>query len=178
VIRIIASIALRLGCCALISWGVWRLQGPAAMVTTLPLFGIALAKPLIDLASELRHVMRRSHWRDVEGRHYAFRGQPVRVVDDADRQRWVHLADIRAIVGFTATDGALAISYPNGVRHLGRPPEPHLSDEALLAHLRKERGPSALRLAIWVEREIVFPARRERERLGIRVDPLDAHTSE
>jgi prophage antirepressor-like protein len=44
-----------------------------------------------------------------------------------------------------------------------------VSEEALLAHLRKERAPEAARLRVWVEREIVFPARRERERLGIRL---------
>ena len=32
-------------------------------------------------------------------------GRTVRVVEDADHQRWVRLADIRAIVGFTASDG-------------------------------------------------------------------------
>jgi len=168
VIRILASIALRLGCCALISWGVWRLQGPAAMVVTLPLFGIALAKPLIDLASALRHAMRQSHWRDVEGRHYAFRGRGVRVLEDADGRRWIRLGDVRAIVGFTASDGALALAYPEGVRRIGRPVEPYIGEEALLEHLGKERGPNAIRLRAWVEREIVFPARRERERLGIR----------
>ena len=52
------------------------------------------------------------------------------------------------------------------------------SDEALLTHLRKERSPDAIRLANWVEREIVFPARRERERLGIRADAADFRASD
>jgi len=47
--------------------------------------------------------------------------------------------------------------------------QPHISEEALLAHLLKERAPEAARLRVWVEREIVFPARREREQLGIRL---------
>ena len=59
----------------------------------------------------------------------------MQVVEDADRRRWVRLADVRAVVGFTASDGALAISYPDGVRRLGRPAEPHVGEEALLAHL-------------------------------------------
>jgi hypothetical protein len=173
-IRIAASIALRTACCGLLSWAAWRLGGPGVLVVTLPLLGIALARPLLELASALHHEMNRAHWRDVEGRHYAFRGCPVSVVEDPDRRRWIRLADIRAIVGFTASDGALAISYPNGVQRLGRPPELHLSDEALLTHLQKERSPDAIRLCHWVEREIVFPARRERERLGIRSAALDA----
>jgi hypothetical protein len=177
-IRTLASIALRLTGCVLLSWSVWRWLGAASMVPTLPLFGIALAKPLIDLASEIRQAMKRAHWRDVEGQHYAFRGHAVKVVTDADRRRWVRLADIRAIAGFTASDGALAITYPNGVRRLGRRAEVHVSDEALLAHLQKERSPDSIRLCTWVEREIVFPARRERERLGIRVEAIDFRASD
>jgi hypothetical protein len=167
-IGIVATIVVRLAGCTLISWLVWRKFGLAGMMPTLPLFGIALARPLLDFASAVGQWMRRAHWRDVNGRHYAYRGRPVRVVEDDEHGRWVRLADVRAIVGFTASDGALAVSYPEGVRRIGRPPEPHLRDEALLAHLDKERSPEALRLRHWVERTIVFPSRRQRERLGIR----------
>jgi hypothetical protein len=167
-IGVVATIAVRLAGCTFVSWAVWRWLGPAPMVATAPLFGVALARPLIDLASELRRAMQHAHWRDVQGEHYAFRGRPVRVVEDVEHVRWVRLADVRAIVGFTASDGALALAYPEGLRRLGRPGEPHLRDEALLAHLGKERSPEALRLATWVEREIVYPARRRRERLASR----------
>lgn len=166
--RLLVSIALRLVVCVALSWAVWRWFGLASMVPTLALFGVFLARPLLDLAGEVRDGVKQVQLAPVEGRHYAFRGRPVRVLDDADRRRWVRLADVRAIVGFTASDGALAISYPDGVRRLGRPAEAHVSEEALLAHLLKERTPDAARLRAWVEREIVFPARRERERLGIR----------
>ena len=165
--RIVATIALRLAVCAAISWTVWRSFGLASMVPTLALFGILLARPLLDLAGALRDGMKQAQLADIEGRHYAFRGRTIHVVDDPDRRRWMRLADIRAIVGFTASDGALAISYPGGVRRLGRLAQPHIGEEALLAHLAKERAPDAARLRVWVEREIVFPARRERERLGI-----------
>lgn len=173
-IRIVATIALRLGVCGLVAWAAWRWLGLTTMVTTLPLFGILLARPLLELAGALRDGMKQVQLAAVEGRHYAFRGRHVQVLEDADRRRWVRLADVRAIVGFTASDGALAITYRDGVRRLGRPAEPHISEEALLAHLLKERAPEAARLRVWVEREIVFPARRERERLGIRTPAVDA----
>ena len=172
-IRIVATIALRLALCVGISWAVWRWFGLATMVPTLVLFGILLARPLLDLAGALRDGMKQVQLAAVEGRHYAFRGRAVQVLDDPDRRRWVRLADVRAVVGFTASDGALAISYPDGVRRLGRPAEPHVGEEALLAHLLKERSPEAARLRRWVEREVVFPARRERERLGVRAPAGD-----
>jgi hypothetical protein len=50
-------------------------------------------------------------------------------------------------------------------------------DDALLAHLAKERSLEAARLRLWVEREVSFPGRRQRERLGIRTRPPDAADS-
>ena len=78
--------------------------------------------------------------------------------------RWVRVADVRRIVGFTSSDGVLALTYPGGHRVMGNPPQPHLSDEALLIHLRKEGSADAHRFMHWAERTITFPARRVRER--------------
>lgn len=161
-------ILTRLALCAAASWALWRLGGTALMVMSAPLYGIALARPLIDLAGALRHAMRAAVLRPLEGRHCVFRGTPVQVLGDDDHVRWVRAADVRAILGHTASDGVLALSYPGGWRSLGTPPEPHFSEDALIAHLRTERSTEALRFRHWVERTIAFPARQRRARRGIR----------
>lgn len=173
----LTTIAIRLGLCAAATWLVWRLGFDTGVMFMAALFGVALARPLLDLAIAIRHLFREALWRDVQGRHYAFKGRPVRVIEDADHRRWIRLADIRAIAGFTASDTALRVTYPSGWKLLGRPPEPHLCDESLLAHLAKERSPMNLRLCHWVEREISFPARRRREHAGIRLEALDFRSS-
>ena len=154
--------------CAAVSWLLWRFMGPAVAVVSAPLYGIALARPLLDLASELRHATRAAVWRPLEGRHFVYRGTPVQVLEDDDHRRWVRAADVRSVIGHTASNGALALTYPNGWRTMGQPAEPHFSDEALIAHLAKQSAPEALRFRHWAEREIAFPAQRRRERLGIR----------
>ena len=167
-------IAWRLALCAGIGWLVWRIGGLVPMVAVAPLVGIALAKPLLDLASDLRHQANARALKPVQGRHFVFRGTPVDVIEDADHRRWVRAADVRRIIGTTATDGALALTYPSGWRQFGRPGTPYFSDDALVAHLTKERSPEALRFLHWVERDIAFPAQRVRERLGIRLPAPDA----
>jgi len=169
--RLALRLAARLALCAAASWGLWRIGGAALMVWSAPLYGIALARPLLDLASELRHAMRAAVWRPLEGRHCVYRGTPVQVLEDESHVRWVRAADVRSIVGQTTSNHALALTYPNGWRTLGTPPEPHFSDEALITHLRTERSAEALRFRHWVERTIAFPARRQRERLGTRAEP-------
>ena len=161
---LIARIAWRLAVCVLVSWCVWRLGGLAPMVATAPLYGVLLARPLLDLMSGVRHQTRVLVWRPLEGRHYVFRGTPVQVIEDDAHVRWVRAADVRRIVGFTASDGALALTYPDGWRLMGQPPEPHFSDEALVTHLRKENSAEAGRFMHWAERTIAYPARQLRAR--------------
>jgi hypothetical protein len=168
-LAVLWQIVWRLALCGAVSWAAWRVFGSVAMVTSLPLFGILLAKPLIDLASDLRHQARVVTWHAVEGRYFAFHDVPVQVLEDESFRRWVRAADVRRIVGFTASDGALALTYPSGWRSLGVPAQPHFSDDALLAHLAKESAPVAAKFRQWAEREIAYPARQLRLRHGIRI---------
>jgi len=161
----IARIAWRLAICVAVSWSVWRIGGLVPMVCTAPLFGVLLARPVLDLMSDMRHQTRALVWRPLEGRHYVVRGTPVQVLEDDQCVRWVRVADVRRVVGFTSSDGVLALTYPNAWRLMGNPPQPHIGDEALLVHLRREGTADAGRFMHWAERTITFPARRLRERL-------------
>ncbi len=171
--EILVTIAVRLALCAAATWGLWRHGFGTGLLFMAGVVGIVLARPLMELALAIWHEMRRANWHELEGRHFVFRGRPIRVVEDADHQRWVRLADVRAVAGFTASETALRITYARGCSLRGRPPEPYLSDEALLVHLSKERSPATARFRHWVEREIVFPARRQRKRHGIKPGSLD-----
>jgi len=169
-----AGFALRLAGCIALAWLGWRAGGAIGLLAGLSLSGLWLARPLVELASSLRQRLREHVWKPVEGRYFEYRGTPLQVLEDEQHRRWVRASDVRKIVGFTASDGALALSYPDGYRAIGEPPVPHFSDEALLAHLNKERSITALKFRHWVERDIALPARRLRQRAGIRpVAPKD-----
>jgi len=167
------TLAIRLTLCFSLTWWAWRKLGPGGLLAGGLMLALLLPRPLLELVAELRRVLRERRWRDLEGRHYAYRGHRVQVLEDVSHCRWVSAADVREIVGGTVSEGALALTYPNGFRRLGEPQQAYLSDEALLVHLGKESSPTANRFRRWVEREIVFPARRVRERLGIHLDPPD-----
>ena len=62
----VARIAWRLALCGLVSWCVWRVGGLVPMVCTAPLYGVLLARPLLDLMSDLRHQTRVLIWRPLE----------------------------------------------------------------------------------------------------------------
>lgn len=170
----LVTLALRLAIAAALAGGAWWLEGASFLfVFALALSGPLLARPLLDLAGDLRRQMRTAVWAPKEGQHFVFRGTPVTVREDVDHRRWIRVADLRRLVGFTASDGALALSYPQHWDVDGRGGG-WLDAEAAIVHLNRDAGAPALRLAQWIEREVAFPARRQRERLGIRVPPPKA----
>ena len=170
---ILLSLALRLAACAGVGWLAWRWAGAWGLAPAVALLGLLLPHPLLALVIELRQKMREQVWKPVEGHYHAYHGTPVQVITDERHRRWVRVDDVRKITGFTASMAALSLTYPNGYRLLGRPAVPHLADDALVAHLRTESKPDALKFRHWVEREIAFPAQRQRERFGVRLEPVD-----
>jgi hypothetical protein len=164
--QVFLSIALRLALLSGVAWWAWRSWDAWALVPLCLFAGLMLPNPLLDLLAELWHALRVGVWGPVEGRHFSYRGHSVRVITDAQQRRWVRLSDVRKILGFTASDTRLAITYADGLRMLGSPATAHLCDEALLTHLQTEPGADALKFRHWVERDIAFAARRQRERLG------------
>lgn len=168
------TIVGRLAVCAVVTGTAWQLGGPIPAVISLPLIGILLAAPLIELASHLRHGMSAAALHEVEGRHYAYRGQTIRVQEDERRHRWLHAGDLRTVLGDDAARALQARTPAGAWRSLGRPARPHIEAEALLAHLATAREPATGKFRHWLERDVAFPARQRRRQSGIRDEPDDA----
>src|SRR5438105_1685052 len=144
----------------------WRF-GRFALVTASPLLAAAVARPILNLVGNMRHHARARTWLPLHGKHYVFKGVTVHVAEDEDHCRWVALAHVQKCVGATAGEGALAITYPGRVKRMGQPEQTFVRDDALVEHLGKAMNPAALRMRTWVDRDIVFPGRRVRKRLGV-----------
>ena len=168
------QIALCLAAFLAIGW----FMGPFGALFSSPLLAAAIARPLMALVANMRHSVLERTWLPVHGQHYVYKDVTIGVLEDEDHRRWVCLADARKVVGFTATERALAIAYPQRCLRIGKRGGPYLRDDALIEHLSKENHPAALRFRTWAERTIAFPGRRIRERLGIRDDPQSRPSSE
>ena len=144
----------------------WR-WGPFVMVWTAPLLAAAVCVPIMNLVANLRHRVRETTWLPVHGQHYVYKGVTIQVLEDEERRRWVSLADARKVVGVTASERSLAVTYPGRCEHFGKAGV-YLRDDALVEHLGKENDPGALRFRTWAERTIALPGRKVRSNLGIR----------
>jgi len=158
------TLVLRLvGCAVVAALAGWKF-GPAGLAISSVLFGVVLARPLIDVTLEGLHLLRHAAYADIEGQHYAYRGTPVRVVEDEDHHRWVRLADLREVLGNGASDAALARLYGGNLRRIGWRRQPYLSAETLMRHLSRDTRNEAGRFMQWLERDVVKPARVLQER--------------
>lgn len=164
--RTLATLLLRAGAGALVAAPAWWFAGPAGLAATSVVFGVLLAKPLLELIGESGRWLRERAYADIEGRHYAFRGTPVQVVEDEAHVRWVRLADLQAVLGPGASEGALSRLYGEGLQRLGVRRQAHLSAEVLWRHLAKDTRPEAIRFRLWVEREILKPSQVLQQRAG------------
>jgi hypothetical protein len=93
-------------------------------------------------------------------------GVTVHVFEDERHERWVNLADARKAAGITASDGALEKSM--GARFQRRGRDVWLRDDALVEYLSRSTDAVALRFRTWVDRQVMFPGQKIRERLGVR----------
>ena len=141
--------------------------GVFALLFALPLFAAVMARSMFALVSNLRQRMLEQVWFPVHGHYYVFKDITIHVLEDDDHCRWVNLLDVQKVLGVTASERALGLSYPGRLRNMGQPAQAHIRDDALVAHLGKENKPTALRFRNWVQRNIVFPGQTIRKRFGL-----------
>lgn len=158
------TLALRLAACSALAFPAWSLLGPQGLVYSSVLFALALARPLVDAAAGAYGALRRLAFRDIEGRHCAYRGIPISVADDADGQRWLRLADVRKVLPGLVRDESLQRLLGPGVQALRPDRSLRIRADALVAHLSRARGEDAARFGAWTQRTLVFPARDRNRR--------------
>ncbi|MBC5764967.1 hypothetical protein [Ramlibacter albus] len=154
------KILIRVPLCVLATWLAWRALGTIAFAFCAPIFGVALARPLIDLFSEGHGRTREWALRDVQGRFYEHHGNRIDIAEDDEDDRWLLAADVRKIIAGLPRDEVLQKQYPERAAAIGEKPVFRIRADALLEYLRKATDPASVRFKVWLEREVVFPSRK------------------
>jgi hypothetical protein len=139
-------------------------------VLILPVYGVFFSYLFWELGAETYHALRSAAIKPLNGQYYQYMSWRLHILEDDDRCRWVATDEVRCIVGHLASDQALAQIYPTGHQYMGKKQGGYLRDDVLLTHLAQATTPQAIRFKNWAERNIAFPARTQRQRLGIRIN--------
>lgn len=149
---------------ALLCLGVFALvgyyAGVAGMVMTSPLFAAWFLKPLLAFGVGGWRRIRRAVWMPVHGQHYVYQGVTLHLLADSQGAQWIALRDVQTVVGATAPERSLQLTYPGKLVPMGKPAHMHMQVDALVTYLAKQNNPVCLRFKVWVDRNIVFPARK------------------
>ena len=165
--RLLGRIAWRLLLAGLVCWGLWRLLGLLGVVVSAPLFGFLLARPLLDLVGASGAAVKQLALADLEGRHFEYRGVALDIAEDEEHRRWIRVADLRKLLPGLPRDELLRRQYASDCRDdaaTATAKALRIEAGALLAHLAKATEPATLRLKTWLEREVVAPSEKLRER--------------
>ena len=160
--RIVLRILLRLALCCVASYVMWWKWGATGLAVSAPIFGVALARPIIDLVAEFSLLAKSVALADLEGRNFEFRGLRLDVAEYTDGYRWIALRDVRKVLPALPRDAVLRAQFPQDLVHDTGVKGERIRAEALLAYLRKATEVEAIKFRNWVERDVVFPARRGR----------------
>lgn len=158
------SVSLRLLVCCAVTYAAWLAVGPAGIVWCAPLFGAALARPILDAITNAYGWLRALVYRDIEGRHYAYRGISISVTEDSDGHRWLRLSDVRKILPQLSRDELLRQSLGSSIQHVLPGRSVRIRAEALVAHLGRTTNVETAKFAKWIERSVVYPSQRLRQR--------------
>jgi hypothetical protein len=161
-IRIVLRILFRLVLCAVASYFMWRRFGASGLAMSAPIFGVALARPIIDLVAEFSGLAKRVALADLEGRNFEFRGCRLNVAEHDDGHRWISVRDVRKVLPSFPRDAVLRSQYPADLVHDAALKGERIRAEALLTHLRKATETDSIKFRNWLERDVIFPAARAR----------------
>ncbi len=153
---------------ALGMWAVgWKIDAqaslPLAIVLSSPLLALAARFWLPRLLGRSVLAMKQLAYRDIEGRHFEFKGRAMLVREDAAGDRFVRTRDIQKAVAGFPRDDVLKRLYPQA---LGQAETRHglfLQAQALDSYLQRSQDDASIRFRHWLQREVIFPAQRARQ---------------
>jgi len=158
----------------LLALGIWYLgwlvepaRGfPIAIVLSAPLIAFAALPLIASLASGSLRTIKQIAYRDIEGKYFEYRGKSIRVHEDIAGNRWLRTRDIKKVIARFPEDQVWMKIAPE---ELGKVEAKHglfLQADALNKYLERSQDDAAIRFRNWLQREVIFPARRASE-LGL-----------
>jgi hypothetical protein len=159
---LLLRIALRALLCAAMTWWMYTKLGLVAVPIAAPLFGAALARPLIDLLEAMHQSGKEHILREAQGRYWAHRGTRVDIAEDDDDARWLLLTDVRKIVPGLPRDEVMRKQYADRVAVLEPAPGLRIRADALADYLQKSTDTSSLKFKTWLDHEVMGGSKNPR----------------
>ncbi len=119
---------------------------------------------LLRLASATKQAVRERLWRAEQGRHYAFSGITLHIESDA-RHEWMAAGDLKRVLRSTEPEDVIAARHSGHWRRDARGQLMLRVDAVVqgLASSHQRTDPRIIRLRLYLERDVLFPAALRRK---------------
>ncbi len=155
------GVAIRLLLCGVASYWAWRQLGTVGLAVCAPLFGLALASPLMEALGSSRRLAKQLALQDIEGQHFAFKNSSIRVTEDELGARWLRTRDVRKVIPDLPRDEVLKKLLGGDADTFDSGSELHVRAQALETYLRKSTNANSVSFKNWVQKEVIFPAQKK-----------------
>jgi len=157
------ELAARISLGSIVTWFLYHKSGATGLVFAAPLWGVLLAKPILELLPAMVRRAKRSAWggRDTDAIAFGIHRLRIRYVAGYP---WVVDEDLLAALGETSSDAFRRRADPASCAQLPDSALWGLSERGAVNYLSSSRHPDANKLRLLLERQVFLPARNKRER--------------
>ena len=138
-----------------------------ALAASSVIWGVALARPLVEMASAAYNGLRWLVWRKEQGRWYEYDGRRLRVFT-LEGAPWIAVRDIAAAMAWENLEQRCGRMPPEQCRVVEDENLLCLSESGIQALFAKRTEPQALRFGLWLERNVLIQFRLAQQR-GLRL---------
>jgi hypothetical protein len=164
VLRILLSIFLRTVFCAIVAFYAVKMIGAFAVAVAVPLFGMLMARPLIDLVAESSYASKAAALASVQGKWWMHRGHRIDIAEDIENVRWLLASDVRKILKGLPRDEVLEKQFGERAGPVETFDGFRIRADALGEYLLKSTDTPSLKFKVWLDREVMGGTHNPRAR--------------
>jgi hypothetical protein len=152
--RIALMFVLRTLFCAGVSWLLWRFIGWQTAILSVVIWGVLLAKPLLELIATWFNWAKREPYAKWQGNYYEFVNVQIRILVRSDGL-WFCARDVLQVIGEKPVRGLENIYSATEYRRFEDERIAAFSERGVERVLRRSRHRDAARMWLWLEREVI-----------------------
>lgn len=156
------TLSIRIAIGIALTWLAYRSAGLFGLVFSAPLWGLLLARPLVELFEAAHQRIKQSAWDEPGIERHAFGGHPLRV-KYVGGYPWIVDVDLLSVLGDRPSEQSRRRADPARYAQLPDDIFWGYSEGGALSLLAASRHPDAHKLKLSLERQIFLPARKKRE---------------
>ncbi len=160
--KIFGNLVLRLAVCVGVAWTGVMLMGLIGLAITAPIWGVMLAKPILEFFPALHGAIHRQALQEWEGKYYKYGRTHLRVYFDGD-DVWFVAKDILSVLDKMPGSWRDARFTPEEYGVIPGRTENGFSPAGVMKLTLLSGHPEAPKFRLWFERAVVFTLNRQKE---------------